>query len=45
LAATGFLGFWQLAISAMLDTGMVFFATVAVIGTLLAFREHCADRF
>ena len=31
--------FWQLTISAMLDTGMVFFVVLAVIGTLLALRE------
>ena len=39
LILSGSLLFWQSTISAMLDTGMVFFTTVAVIATLLALRN------
>jgi 4-amino-4-deoxy-L-arabinose transferase-like glycosyltransferase len=31
--------YWQMAISAFLDTGMVFFSVVAVVATLLALRR------
>ena len=31
--------YWQMAISAFLDTGMVFFSIVAVVGALLALRR------
>ena len=39
LILSSFTLYWELTVSALLDTGMVFFSVCAVLGTLLALRE------